>query len=53
MTITVTPVNDAPTVVGARLQTASGTPVSTTLDTSDPDGDTVTITAATDPCSAR
>ena len=44
-----TPVNDAPTVAGALLQTTAGTPVSTTLDTSDPDGDTVTITAATGP----
>ena len=49
VSVTVTSVNDAPTVTATRLQTTAGTPVSRTLATSDPDGDTVTISAATRP----
>ena len=49
VSVTVTPVNDAPTVTGTLLQTTAGTPVSKALVTSDPDGDTVTVTAASDP----
>jgi len=49
VSITVTPVNDAPVVVGASVQTTLGSPVSVTLPASDIDGDPVAITGVSAP----
>ena len=49
VSVTVDGVNDPPSVADAALSTTAGTPVTATLTTSDPDGDTVTITSATTP----
>jgi endonuclease I len=49
VSVTVSPVNDRPTVTGAELRTTAGTPVTATLQASDPDGDPVTISSVTQP----
>jgi VCBS repeat-containing protein len=49
VSLTVTPVNDAPTVSDVVLSTTAGTPVSTVLAPVDVDGDTVTVTSSSTP----
>ncbi len=49
VTVTVTAVNHPPTLSVDQLHTIAGTPVSTTVAVSDPDGDTVTITGVSTP----
>ena len=49
VSVTVTPVNDAPVVVGASVRTTVGSPVSVTLPASDVDGDPVAITGVSAP----
>jgi endonuclease I len=49
VSVTVDAVNDAPSVDDVTLHTTAGTPVTATLDTSDPESDTVTILSTTTP----
>ncbi len=49
VSVTVTPVNDAPVAEGVSATTASGTPVTLTLQASDADGDTLTFRLVTEP----
>jgi endonuclease I len=49
VSITVTPVNDDPTVSDVELSTTAGTPVSTTLTPADLDGDTLAIDSTSTP----
>ncbi|MCY1075824.1 Ig-like domain-containing protein [Archangium lansingense] len=51
VTITVTPVNDAPTANNQAVTTAEETPVTVTLTGSDPDGDALTFTVTRSPAS--
>ena len=48
-TVTVTSVNDQPSVQGAQLQTTLGSPVTVTLPSADVDGDPVAISAVGSP----
>jgi len=50
-TITVSPVNDAPTAVGGNASTSPGTPVVLTLQGADLEADALTFTVATGPAS--
>ena len=49
VTVKVTPINHPPTISAVLLQTAAGSPVSTTLEATDADGDPVTISAVSTP----
>ena len=49
VSVTVSPVNDAPTVNAAALATTFGSPVTASLAAADVDGDAVTVIAATTP----
>ena len=49
VTVTVTPVNDAPSVAATTLSTTAGSPVTATLVTADPDGDALAISSVTAP----
>ncbi|MCQ4345835.1 Ig-like domain-containing protein, partial [Pseudomonas stutzeri] len=49
LTLTVTPVNDAPVGAGASVTTAEDTPVSGQVTASDVDGDSLTFAKASDP----